>query len=189
MASVTSFARDQVRAAHSLDLASFESRRDVQEALFKLLPVRWGKRAVAWLVGSRAMVYPHVRLWCTASERGHRTVRGPEPGGRRQRQVRAQRRRRRASCRHPCADVGVARWCGVVGASARYRLAWRMNLDVFQAKLGEIADFVPPPPAPLDTRATFIGGGRSTYLAPQHHDTVRKFFGNADIHMIQGASA
>lgn len=62
-------------------------------------------------------------------------------------------------------------------------------MDVFHRKMGEIGEFLPAPAQPLKTPATFVGGSRSQYLAPQHHATVRKYFGDAQIHMLEGAGA
>lgn len=66
--------------------------------------------------------------------------------------------------------------------------AWRLNLAAIEAGLPGLSDFAPADAAATFAgRALFIAGGRSRYLAAEHHAAVRRLFPNAEIAVLDGA--
>lgn len=69
---------------------------------------------------------------------------------------------------------------------------WRVNLPSLLASLPLFAQFhAPPPHGPYPPAgglpAHFIGGERSRYILPAHHDAIRAMFPRAVFHTLPGA--
>ncbi|MEM9304163.1 MAG: alpha/beta fold hydrolase [Pseudomonadota bacterium] len=64
---------------------------------------------------------------------------------------------------------------------------WRINLDALSANMDRIAAFPFADAAPFPGPALFVAGGASTYVLPEHHDTIRQFFPAARIEVIPDA--
>jgi len=65
---------------------------------------------------------------------------------------------------------------------------WRVNLETIRRSLVDIDGF----PAPISVKShrvktLFLGGSKSTYIRPQHHPIIKKYFPMAQIHTIDGA--
>ncbi len=65
---------------------------------------------------------------------------------------------------------------------------WRINLPAIGAGLPGLSDFGPADPASAFAGAAlFIAGGRSRYVAAEHHATIRRLFPGAEIAVLDGA--
>ncbi len=65
---------------------------------------------------------------------------------------------------------------------------WRINLPAIGAGLPGLSDFGPADPASTFAGAAmFIAGGRSRYVAAEHHATIRRLFPGAEIAVLDGA--
>lgn len=56
------------------------------------------------------------------------------------------------------------------------RFRWRINLDAIEAGIGDLTDFVAPAGAIWSGDASFIRGGRSSYVTDTHLDAARALF-------------
>jgi len=65
---------------------------------------------------------------------------------------------------------------------------WRINLPAIGAGLAGLSEFPPADPASAFTGAAlFIAGGRSRYVAAEHHATIRQLFPGAEIAVLDDA--
>ena len=69
---------------------------------------------------------------------------------------------------------------------------WRINLPNLLASMPSFATFPQPPPSgpygpAAGLPAQFIGGERSRYILPEHHDAIRAFFPRARFHTVKDA--
>lgn len=64
---------------------------------------------------------------------------------------------------------------------------WRVNLGAIRDAMEDLIGFPDLAGRIYDRPALFIGGGASSYVAPQHHAAIQQFFPAARIEMIQGA--
>ena len=65
---------------------------------------------------------------------------------------------------------------------------WRINLPAIGAGLPQLSDFGPAGPgSAFAGAALFIAGGRSRYVAAEHHATIRRLFPGAEISVLDGA--
>ena len=66
--------------------------------------------------------------------------------------------------------------------------AWRINLAAIGAGLAGLSDFsVADPASTFAGSALFVAGGRSRYVAPEHHGTIHRLFPGAEIAILDGA--
>lgn len=63
---------------------------------------------------------------------------------------------------------------------------WRLNLDVLEDQMPRIVGW-PAPQGRFDGPALFLSGGNSTYVLPEHRDTIRALFPAARFAKIPGA--
>lgn len=63
---------------------------------------------------------------------------------------------------------------------------WRLNLDVLEAEMPRIVGW-PGTQGVFDRPALFLTGSESTYVRPEHRDTIRALFPKARFAKLQGA--
>jgi esterase len=63
---------------------------------------------------------------------------------------------------------------------------WRLNLDALAAHMGDILSF-PQVEGRFDGPALFLSGALSSYVLPEHRDTIRTLFPHARFARIPGA--
>ncbi|CAO3430112.1 alpha/beta fold hydrolase [Azospirillum doebereinerae] len=67
------------------------------------------------------------------------------------------------------------------------KFAWRINLDAIGGAMADLIGYPDLGDARYDGPTLFIGGTKSDYILPEHHDLIRRRFPKAEISMIEGA--
>lgn len=69
----------------------------------------------------------------------------------------------------------------------RGQASWRINLDAIAAHMDDLTGFPDTEGFVYDGRALFIGGDRSDYVGPEHHERIRALFPGAEFATIADA--
>lgn len=64
---------------------------------------------------------------------------------------------------------------------------WRINLDAIDTAMTTLTGFPDFGSRRYEGPTLFLGGSKSSYLAPEHHGAVRHYFPSAAIRMMEGA--
>ncbi|MBP2229357.1 pimeloyl-ACP methyl ester carboxylesterase [Azospirillum agricola] len=67
------------------------------------------------------------------------------------------------------------------------KFAWRINLDAIGNAMGDLIGYPDLGDARYDGPTLFVGGTKSDYILPEHHEAIRHRFPKAEIAMIEGA--
>ncbi|MGF7177789.1 alpha/beta fold hydrolase [Azospirillum doebereinerae] len=67
------------------------------------------------------------------------------------------------------------------------KFSWRINLDAIGGAMADLIGFPDPGDVRYAGPTLFIGGTKSDYILPEHHDLIRRRFPKAEIAMIEGA--